>query len=301
MHVNILTEFGYLEQVETLLPWSYNNLFEHILGPLVAQCLKLTLLLLTSVGDSKYVVYNVIPFYLLPSVCLKGVLRMEDVPGALLGVFPCRWLFPETVRRSAQLICSWGNKLSYCNLFKALYRHLPFAYPSNLSYCSLRSPCSSERWVLYSAPSPGGISSVLYRPRPKPSSQLFLIQTLNSPALPQLPAHFVWNASNSDFVHRKYQSICCTICDWWHVKVFGSDDDFFASSYSTFTVTSKKYKGIMEQEQKEGPKDGQRRRVERKWRENFSWKTFRTMIDTQRANISMMMFTTFHVYNARCM
>lgn len=71
-------------------------------------------------------------------------------------------------------------------------------------------------------------------PPPKPFSQLFLIQTLNSPSLPQHPAHFFWNALNSDIVHRKYQSIYCTECDWWHVKDYGL-------SCSTFTVSSKQY------------------------------------------------------------
>lgn len=97
------------------------------------------------------------------------------------------------------------SSLSYCNLSKALYSHLPSAYPSNLSYCSLRSPCSTDRQVLNSAPLSQSRRSYISRaplpaPDPKPSSQLFLIQTVNSPALLQLPAHFVWNASKTLYI-----------------------------------------------------------------------------------------------------
>lgn len=104
---------------------------------------------------------------------------------------------------STDLFLEQQTLLSYCNLFKALSSHLPSAYPSNLSHCSLRSPCSTKRRVLHSAPlpSPGG-TSLPYRPRPKPSSQLFLIRTVSSPALPQLPAHFVWNASKTLYIEN---------------------------------------------------------------------------------------------------
>lgn len=105
------------------------------------------------------------------------------------------------------------------------------------------------------------VSGLLYRPHPKPSSQLFLIQTVNSPALPHLPAHFVWNASKTYILYieniRLYAVKYVTAGTSRFLAQMMTSS--FLSSYSTFTVTSKKYKGRREQRKKEVPKDRQRR------------------------------------------
>lgn len=102
--------------------------------------------------------------------------------------------------------------------------------PNNGFYSQLRSTVLEELHFQLS-------NQTQSSPCPKPFSKLLLIQSTG-----QLYQNFILCLEClSDFVHRKYQIICCKICDWWHVKVFGSHDDFFASSYLTFTVTSKKY------------------------------------------------------------
>lgn len=86
------------------------------------------------------------------------------------------------------------------------------------------------------------MSSFLNRPLlPPPSPSCFSSRQSNG--------HFTRTSSAlflecfKDFVHRNVKILCLKKKkdDEWHIiKVFGSHDDFFASSNFTFTVTSKK-------------------------------------------------------------
>lgn len=144
------------------------------------------------------------------------------------------------------------------------------------------------------------VSGLLYRPHPKPSSQLFLIQTVNSPALPHLPAHFVWNASKTYILYIENIRL-------YAVKyVTAGTSRFLAQMMTSLRILFYIHSNKQKIQRKEGTKkkgSSQRPTEERgrDERENSSWKTFKTMIATERADISLRMFTTFHVYNARCM
>lgn len=108
------------------------------------------------------------------------------------------------------------------------------ALPNNRLYTQLHSPVQEELHVQFS-------HQTLPFPNLNLSSKLFLIQTGNWPAVPELPAHFVWNASKTLYIEN---------IGLYAVKyVTGGMSRFLAhmmaSSNFTFTVTSKKYKGIM--------------------------------------------------------
>lgn len=72
------------------------------------------------------------------------------------------------------------SSLSHCPLLEALYP--PSSHPSNLSSCSLwrsKFPVVLDD-RLCTLPHFPVQEELLFRPHPKPSSQLFLIQTVNS-------------------------------------------------------------------------------------------------------------------------
>lgn len=121
------------------------------------------------------------------SVNLTGILRMEDVPGALLGVFPCRRLFPETIWGSAQLIRSsrWSDSLSSVNL--TFFTRRPCTFPH---YVSL-----SNKWNL-SYTVAGFTLSSCHQSRRNSTTQLtsIFLPAVSSPDTPTSSALFFWNA-----------------------------------------------------------------------------------------------------------
>lgn len=115
--------------------------------------------------------------------------------------------------------------------------HLASACPSNLSYFS-------EEAVFYQITGSSlcfisaQVTRLFSRLHPEP------VSSRQSVLPPQPPAHSRRNALETLYIEN------IRIYDVQYItsgtsKIFDSDDDLFASSYSIFTVRCKKYKGVV--------------------------------------------------------
>lgn len=229
---------------------------------------------------------------------------MEDVPGALLGVLPRWWLFPETVWGSAQLICSWSNRLSFfCNLQFSLYPPTLFSSIC-LAIIQVEPPLPNNRFYtqLPSSPVLGGTPCPAFSTDPllpPPSPSCFSLRQSNG--------HFTRTSSAlflecfKDFVHRKVKILCLRkkkkgwqvahhrgfwltrwlLCFFWFY--IHSDKQ----KKTNPTTTTQENNGAS---RKEKAKDSHVRKI--------CWKTFKMTFDTQGADLNMILFMTF---DAHCM